>query len=41
MMGKTAYEKTLKYKNYVLTGINKEDMHFFLERKINSSALHV
>jgi len=24
MMGKTAYEKTLKYKNYVLTGINKE-----------------
>jgi hypothetical protein len=25
MMGKTAYEKTLKYKNYVLTGINKED----------------
>jgi hypothetical protein len=24
MMGKTAYGKTLKYKNYVLTGINKE-----------------
>jgi len=24
MMGKTAYEKTLKYKNNILTGINKE-----------------
>ena len=24
MMGKTAYEKILKYKYYVLTGINKE-----------------
>jgi hypothetical protein len=26
MMGKTAYGKTLKYKNYVLTGINKEEV---------------
>jgi len=27
MMGKTAYGKTLKYKNYVLTGIIKEGVH--------------
>jgi hypothetical protein len=26
-MGETAYEKTLKYKNYVLIGINKEVTH--------------
>jgi len=37
MMGKTAYEITLKYKNYVLTGINKEvirinRMNLFLSR---------
>ena len=28
MMGKTAYEKILKYKYYVLTGINKEEVDF-------------
>jgi hypothetical protein len=26
MMGKTAYEKTLKCKNNILTGINKEEL---------------
>jgi hypothetical protein len=32
MMGKTAYEKILKYKYYVLTGINKEGIRTKAEK---------